>query len=110
MPPRLERAVAADGSVSLLVHSRPGDRAKLFVSRAALARPQESMHGTVRIEYAQLAGPPLDGSVGPDGTVAVPLPPEFASSVDPLWVHGLVLPAGEPDASQEARVTGLLAL
>jgi lysophospholipase L1-like esterase len=110
VPPRLERAVAADGSVSVLVHSRPGDRAKLFVSRAALARPQESMHGTVRIEYAQLAGPPLDGSVGPDGTVAVPLPPEFASSVDPLWVQGLVLPAGEPDASQEARVTGLLAL
>ncbi|MEZ5978795.1 MAG: alpha/beta fold hydrolase [Planctomycetota bacterium] len=72
--------------------ARPGDRAIVHFSSAALDPPRAIPFGSIAIDVTALAAPPADVVVGDGGRVEVALPAERTGT---LFVQALVVPRGE---------------
>ncbi|MEZ5978796.1 MAG: GDSL-type esterase/lipase family protein [Planctomycetota bacterium] len=94
-PPTLDR----DGE-GLVVHSREGDLARLYLSSAIARRPASTLLGAAWIDPGRLVGPPLERELGGGGTARFDLP-----DVRPLFAQALVVPHGEDADGLEARLT-----
>jgi hypothetical protein len=79
------------------VTSRPGDRARVFVSTAVRTHAKQSSRGAMWIEEAACLPVEVSVTCGADGSGVADVP-EIAGE-EPIWVQALVVPRGEPAES-----------
>ncbi len=108
---RVEPALSIIGgqAPALRFTSRPGDRCTVFISPTRAAAPSWSNRGACWLGGEDWIELPVTLIASADGRAEEPVPPALLGDGPPVYVQGIALPPGDPDAlAHAARWTPLL--